>query len=102
MPVPGEQPHAGTVTSRHDAEAVVLDFVQPIRPGRRSLGGRLRYCGLEDAMSTINQQTKLIATWLNNVTRRNELTNLSDRILQDIGLSRGYTSVEACKPFWMA
>jgi uncharacterized protein YjiS (DUF1127 family) len=53
-------------------------------------------------MSTINQQTKLIATWLNNMTRRSELTNLSDRILQDIGLSRCYTSVEACKPFWMA
>jgi uncharacterized protein YjiS (DUF1127 family) len=53
-------------------------------------------------MSTINQQTKLIATWLNNVTRRNELTNLSDRILQDIGLSRRYTSVATCKPFWMA
>jgi uncharacterized protein YjiS (DUF1127 family) len=53
-------------------------------------------------MSTINQQTKLIATWLNNMTRRSELTNLSDRILQDIGLSRCYTSVESCKPFWVA
>jgi uncharacterized protein YjiS (DUF1127 family) len=53
-------------------------------------------------VSTINQQTKLIATWLNNMTRRSELTNLSDPILQDIGLSRCYTSVEACKPFWVA
>ena len=53
-------------------------------------------------MSTINQQTKLIATWLNNITRRSELTNLSDRILQDIGLSRCYMRVEACKPFWMS
>ena len=53
-------------------------------------------------MSTINQQTKLIATWLNTMTRRSELTNLSDRILQDIGLSRCYTSVESCKPFWVA
>jgi uncharacterized protein YjiS (DUF1127 family) len=55
-----------------------------------------------DAMSTINQQSKLIATWLNDMTRCSELTNLSDRILQDIGLSRCYTRVEACKPFWMA
>jgi uncharacterized protein YjiS (DUF1127 family) len=53
-------------------------------------------------MSTINQQTTLIATWLNNMTRRSELTSLSDRILQDIGLSRCNASVEACKPFWMA
>jgi uncharacterized protein YjiS (DUF1127 family) len=53
-------------------------------------------------MSTINQQTKLIATWLNNMARRSELTNLSDRILQDIGLARCYTSVQTCKPFWMA
>jgi uncharacterized protein YjiS (DUF1127 family) len=53
-------------------------------------------------MSTISQQTKRITTWLNHVTRRRELTNLSDRILQDIGLSRCYTSAEACKPFWMA
>jgi hypothetical protein len=36
--VAGEQPHAGTIASRHYAEAIVLDFVNPIRAGRWSLG----------------------------------------------------------------
>jgi len=53
-------------------------------------------------MSTINQQTKRIATWLIRAAVRSELTTLSDRALQDIGLSRRHVSVEACKPFWMA
>ena len=53
-------------------------------------------------MSTINQLTKRIATWLARTTIRSELTALSDRALQDIGLSRRHMSVEACKPFWMA
>ncbi|HEY2534112.1 MAG TPA: DUF1127 domain-containing protein [Xanthobacteraceae bacterium] len=33
---------------------------------------------------------------------RNELRNLSDRDLQDIGLSRGDARREYAKPFWMA
>ena len=53
-------------------------------------------------MSTINQQTKRITRWLDHMIWRSESTNLSDRILQDIGLSRCYTSVQTCKPFWMA
>ena len=53
-------------------------------------------------MSAINRRTKRITRWLDHMTRRSELTNLSDRILQDIGLSRCYTSVQTCKPFWMA
>jgi len=53
-------------------------------------------------MTTINQQTQRIATWLRRATLRRELTNLSDRALQDIGVSRHHVSIEACKPFWMA
>jgi uncharacterized protein YjiS (DUF1127 family) len=53
-------------------------------------------------MSTINQQTKRIATWLTRTTFRSELTALSDRALQDIGLLRRHVSIDACKPFWMA
>ena len=33
--VASEEPHTGSVAPRPDAEAVVLDFVKPIRPGRR-------------------------------------------------------------------
>ena len=36
--VAGEQPHAGTIAPGHDTKAIVLDFVQPIRPGRWSFG----------------------------------------------------------------
>lgn len=53
-------------------------------------------------MITIDQQTKRIATWLRRISLRRELTNLSDRALQDIGVSRRHVSIEACKPFWMA
>jgi len=33
--LPGEKPHTVAVAPRHDAEAVMLDFVKPIRSGRR-------------------------------------------------------------------
>ena len=32
------QPHAACVQARHNTKAVVLDFVDPARPGWRSLG----------------------------------------------------------------
>src|SRR5215469_2158466 len=38
MPVAGEQPHASGVTARHQPVAVVLDFLNPVRAGRRSVG----------------------------------------------------------------
>ncbi len=49
-------------------------------------------------MTTINRHTEHIATWL----RRRELADLSDRALQDIGVSRRHVGTESCKPFWMA
>jgi len=63
MPVPREQPHTDTVASRHDAETVVLDFVQPIRPGRRSFGrGRqARFDKADQITSTHTQHARLIA-----------------------------------------
>jgi len=42
-----------------------------------------------------------LADWRHNVRSRNELESLDDRCLQDIGISRGTTAFEACKPFWM-
>jgi hypothetical protein len=33
--LPGEKPHPIAVALGHDAEAVMLDFVKPIRPSRR-------------------------------------------------------------------
>jgi len=36
--VSSEEPHTGSVAPRHDAEAVMLDLVNPIPPGRRFIG----------------------------------------------------------------
>ena len=38
MAVARQEPHAGSVSPRHDAEAVMLDFVQPVPADRRSIG----------------------------------------------------------------
>jgi hypothetical protein len=38
--VAGVEPHALGVAPRHDAEAVVLDLVQPVGAARRGLGRR--------------------------------------------------------------
>jgi len=45
---------------------------------------------------------KAIAEWRRRARSRNELMNLSDRQLRDIGMSQGDASCESAKPFWMA
>ncbi len=64
--------------------------------------GIIWLCNPRGAMTTIKQQAKSIGTWLRRATLRRELTNFSDRALQDIGVSRHHVSIEVCKPFWMA
>lgn len=49
-----------------------------------------------------NQIKQSLAEWRHRSQSRNELKNLSDRTLRDIGLSRCDASSEASKPFWMA
>jgi len=41
------------------------------------------------------------AEWRRRARSRGELMSLSDRTLQDIGISRCTARFEACKPFWM-
>jgi hypothetical protein len=36
---PRNDTDTGTMAASHDAEAVMLDFVEPARPGRRGLSG---------------------------------------------------------------
>jgi len=60
------------------------------RPQRRSVRGRL-WGRLEHQLST----------WRRHERSRRELINLSDRILQDIGLARGEAISESSKPFWL-
>ncbi len=43
-----------------------------------------------------------LTMWRINTRSRNELMSLSDRCLQDIGVSRCTAEFEAAKPFWMA
>jgi uncharacterized protein YjiS (DUF1127 family) len=43
-----------------------------------------------------------IVEWRQRARSRNDLADLSDRTLQDIGMSRGTANFEAAKPFWMA
>ena len=40
--------------------------------------------------------------WRHRARSRAELETLSDRVLQDIGMSRCTANFEASKPFWMA
>jgi len=76
-------------------------------------------CEMECAMNTINSDLRnltvqthsglrwsdikrQLADWQHNIRSRSELECLDDRCLQDIGISRGTTSLEAAKPFWMS
>ena len=40
--------------------------------------------------------------WRRRIRSRNELMNLGDGSLRDIGLNRGDAKGEASKPFWLA
>jgi uncharacterized protein YjiS (DUF1127 family) len=70
---------------------------------------------MEGAMSTTNQIMTMhrhrvlrwsnvkrsLGEWRRRARSRNELMNLSDTSLQDIGVSRSTADFEATKPFWM-
>jgi uncharacterized protein YjiS (DUF1127 family) len=43
-----------------------------------------------------------IIEWRQRARSRNDLADLSDQSLQDIGVSRCTANFEAAKPFWMA
>jgi uncharacterized protein YjiS (DUF1127 family) len=49
-----------------------------------------------------SEVTQRLVEWRHRARSRNELMGLSDRCLQDIGISRCTANFEASKPFWMA
>jgi len=49
-----------------------------------------------------NQVKQRFVEWRHRARSRNELMGLSNRCLQDIGMSRCNSVFEASKPFWMA
>jgi uncharacterized protein YjiS (DUF1127 family) len=53
-------------------------------------------------LSRWSKVMRSVAEWRTRARSRNELTNLSDRTLLDIGVSRYDADLEASKPFWMA
>ena len=50
----------------------------------------------------IGNAVEAMFTWQRRVADRRSLETLDDRMLQDIGLTRGEVFVEAGKPFWKA
>jgi uncharacterized protein YjiS (DUF1127 family) len=72
---------------------------------------------MEGAMSTMSLEVMIgrpqrrlrwsevkqhLVEWRHRARSRKELMGLSDRCLQDIGMSRCTSVFEASKPFWMA
>jgi len=59
---------------------------------------------MEQAMSTISlsQLKNQVAGWCHDARAHHELTNLSDRILRDIGISRCTADFKTSKSFWTA
>ena len=53
-------------------------------------------------LSRWSQVKRHFAEWYLRARSRNELKNLSDWTLRDIGVSRSDAEFEASKPFWMA
>ncbi len=49
-----------------------------------------------------SEVTQRLVEWRHRARSRNELMGLSDRCLQDIGMSRCTADFEASKPVWMA
>ncbi|MFZ2075589.1 MAG: DUF1127 domain-containing protein [Xanthobacteraceae bacterium] len=53
-------------------------------------------------LSRWSQVKRDLAEWRVRARSRNELMNLNDRLLRDIGVSPYEAVSEASKPFWMA
>ena len=52
--------------------------------------------------STTGHLVTLLNTWYQRSRQRQQLAQLSDRQLDDIGLDRTTALAEAAKPFWQA
>ncbi len=52
--------------------------------------------------STFKAVVTVLALWIERYEQRRHLAELDDRMLSDIGVSRGDARVEADKRFWMA
>ena len=59
--------------------------------------------GVSRGKATANLVTRILdvaIAWLDRARQRRQLAELDDRLLRDIGVSRGDIEAEAAKPFW--
>ena len=52
--------------------------------------------------SLVTRYFDQVFTWLDRARQRRHLGELDDRLLRDIGLSRGEVEHEVSRPFWRA
>lgn len=52
------------------------------------------------AQAVLSSLASMIAIWLNRQQGRRDLSELDDRLLADVGISRADALREAGKPFW--
>jgi uncharacterized protein YjiS (DUF1127 family) len=57
---------------------------------------------LERAMSKMNRNWLRLWHWQDRASLRIELSDLSDSVLRDIGMSRGNERFRPAMPFWIA
>ena len=64
----------------------------------------VRYLHLPFAARTLDLAVALVTLrfWLQRRRERQQLLDLDERLLRDIGLSRAEAEREAAKPIWMA
>jgi len=56
--------------------------------------------GARSGRHMLSSLVRTIEIWLIRQQERQELSSLDDRLLDDIGMSRGDALWEAVKPFW--
>ena len=67
-----------------------VSIKQPVRAGPVVAAGQ----------AVLSSLASMIAIWLNRRQGRQDLSELDDRLLADIGISREAAVWEAGKPFW--
>lgn len=58
--------------------------------------------GLQIPAFSFAQLAKLIRLWSQRAEQRRHLTTLTNRELEDVGISASAAAAEAAKPFWRA
>ena len=73
--------------------------LQPRSPACAQAARRHR-TALDDLSDAAQSFLSILRTWRRRLRERDQLARLDDRMLSDIGLSRGEAEYLANKPFW--